>query len=44
MTFGILGPAQVRAADGREIALKGKEAAVLTTLLLNVNTPAPGTG
>ncbi|MEV4084541.1 BTAD domain-containing putative transcriptional regulator [Nonomuraea fuscirosea] len=40
-TFGILGPVQVRAADGREIALKGKEAAVLTTLLLNVNTPVP---
>ncbi|MEU8364774.1 BTAD domain-containing putative transcriptional regulator [Nonomuraea sp. NPDC048882] len=38
-TFGILGPVQVRAADGREIALKGKEHVVLTTLLLNVNAP-----
>ncbi|GAB2957937.1 BTAD domain-containing putative transcriptional regulator [Nonomuraea fastidiosa] len=38
-TFGILGPVHARRADGREVALKGKEYALLTALLLNAGVP-----
>ncbi|GAA3089874.1 AfsR/SARP family transcriptional regulator [Nonomuraea salmonea] len=38
-TFGILGPVHACRADGREVALKGKECALLTALLLNANVP-----
>ncbi|MEV0385446.1 BTAD domain-containing putative transcriptional regulator [Nonomuraea sp. NPDC050643] len=38
-TFGILGPVRAHRADGREVALEGKQNAVLTVLLLNVNVP-----
>ncbi|MEV0202006.1 tetratricopeptide repeat protein [Nonomuraea sp. NPDC050691] len=38
MTFGVLGPVQVRQTDGQQLSLSGKQRAVLATLLLHVNT------